>query len=137
MYELEILKEEAGKIQAMAGKWKNPKSCRIYDVSINGKNFKGVSGGGLIVRGIMDGNTIEGTITIPSAKGWDNCYCMTPEYTVPVSGKIGLDGKTITFSYMYNNYNSSYWSEGGGHFQGECISVTLQGASPDEFSITR
>jgi len=137
IYELEILNEEAGKIQAMAGKWKNLKSGRIYDVSMNGKNFKAIGNQGIIIRGVLDGNTIEGTITFPSEKAWDVCYCRTPEYTVPLSAKVGPDGKSITFNYMSNNYTSSYWNSGGGHYQGECISVTLQGTSPDEFTITR
>ncbi len=142
IYELEVLKEEADKTRAMAGKWKNPKSGKIYDVSLNGKNFQAIGQQGLIIRGVMDGNTIEGTITIPSDKGWENSDCKIPEYTVPLSAQIGLDGKSVTFHYMDNRYTSSYWNIGQGvnrtgHYQGECISVTLQGSSPDEFTITR
>lgn len=138
IYELEVLQEESGRIQAMAGKWKNPKSGIVYDVTIDGKNFKAVSNTGSIIRGVMEGNTITGTITVPAWKSWTNCYCMTPEYTVPLSsGKISPDRRSMTFTYIANSYNSSYWSEGGGHFQGECRSVTLAGTAPDEITMTR
>lgn len=138
IYELEVLTEEAGQIKAMAGKWKNPKSGVVHDVTIEGKNFKAVSNTGYIIRGVMEGNTITGTITHPAWKAWTNCYCMTPEYTAPLSsGKISPDRRSITFNYIANTYTSSYWSEGGGHFQGECRSVTLSGTVPDEMTMTR
>ncbi|HUH67388.1 MAG TPA: hypothetical protein VLZ07_13230 [Syntrophales bacterium] len=142
IYQLEVFQEEADKVRGMAGGWKNIKSGVQYTVTMNGKNFNAVNTNNYIIRGVMDGNTIEGTITVPSMKVWDNCDCRTPEYTVPITGKIAITGKSITFNYMWNNYTSTYWTIGPGqnrtgHYQGECISVTLAGSSPDEITIAR
>jgi hypothetical protein len=142
IYQLEIFQEEADKVRAMAGNWKNPKSGVQYTVTMNGKSFQAINTNGYIIRGVKEGNGIEGTITIPSMKAWDTCDCRTPEYTVPTTGKIGPDGKSITFNYMLNNYTSQYWTIGpgvnrSGHHQGECISVSLSGSSPDEITIAR
>lgn len=142
IYQLEIFQEEADKVRAMAGNWKNPKSGVLYTVTMNGKNFQAINTNGMGIRGVKDGNSIEGTVTIPSKKGWNNSDCRTPAYTVPITGKIGPDGNSITFNYMDNNYTATAWIIGPGvnrtgHYQGECISVTLSGSSPDEFTIAR
>lgn len=145
IYELEVLKENADKTQAMTGRWTNPKSGRTYDVSMNGNNFQAIGSSGFVLRGIKNNNTIEGTITVPSMALWEN-KCRTPEYTVPLSGQISLDGKSITFHYLSNNYTSTHWNITGqgifganrtGHNQGDCISVTLQGTAPDDITIAR
>ncbi len=144
IYELEVQKEEADKVQAMAGTWTNPKSGSVYTVSMNGKNFE-AEHSGWILRGVKEGNVIEGTITVPGMALWSN-KCVSPEYTVPMKGQISPDGRSITFQYTQNNYASTHWNITGqgifgtnrtGHNQGDCISVTLQGTSPDEFTIAR
>ena len=142
IYQLEIFQEEADRIRAMSGNWKNPKSGVEYTVTVNGKEFQTTNVNNWAIRGVRDGNGIEGTLTIPTMKGWDGNDCQTPQYTVPVTGKISPDGKLITFSYIRNNYTSTFWNIGPGpnrtgHYKGECISVTLSGSAPEEFSIAR
>jgi hypothetical protein len=144
IYELEVLKEEADKVRAMEGQWTNPSSGVVYTVSMNGNNFQAVNKNGWILRGIKNNNTIEGTITVPPMALWQN-NCMSPEYTVPLSGNISVNGKSITFHYMENIYTSSHWNvsvgllavNNTGHNQGDCISVTLQGTTPSDITITR
>ncbi len=143
IYELEVLKEESDKTKAMSGTWKNVQSGKVYTVVMNGSNFKAENQYGLRLIGTKKNNSIEGTITVPAARRWPNNECVSPEYTVPMNGTISNDGRSITIRYMENNYASMHWNittgllgiNNTGHRQGECISVTLQGSSPDEFTI--
>jgi hypothetical protein len=141
-YELEVLQEEAEKVRAMSGTWTNPKSGIKYEVTMEGKNFTAKNPSGWVLRGVKNGNDIEGTVIVPPA-GFTNSSCFTPEYTSPLSAKISQDGHSIKFQYTMNNYNETYWNLTGsgpnntGHNQGDCISVTLQGSVPDEFEIAR
>lgn len=148
IYELEVLQEEAEKLSGLAGTWHIYfKSTRKrgdvrYEVAMNGDAFSAKSSFGHVLRGTVRGRDIDGTITMPSFKGWDINDCRTPEYTVPLTGKIRDDGRLITFSHMWNNYTSTHWNITGlfnttGHYQGECIAVKLEGVSPNEFSIAR
>ena len=142
VYELEIFQEEAEKVRGMAGEWKNVKTGNVYTVTMNGKNFLARNKNNWILRGVKEGNTIEGMITVPATKWWNVNDCQSPEYTVPTTGKISQDGKSITFTYMFNNYSATHWNIGPGvnrtgHYQGECISVTLSGTAPDEITIAR
>lgn len=148
IYELEVLQEEAEKVAGLAGPWyiylrsKKGAGDVRYDVTMNGNAFFAKSSYGHVLRGTLRGQDIDGTFTMPSFKGWDKNDCRTPEYTVPMTGKVREDGRLITFSYMFNNYTSTHWNITGlinntGHYQGECIAVKLAGSSPEEFDIVR
>lgn len=148
IYELEVLAEEAARLSGLAGAWyiyypKTGKSGEArYDVTMDGPRFEARSSFGSVLRGTVRGAAIEGTITIPSLDGWDVNDCRTPEYTVPMTGKVREDGRLITFQHMWNNYTSTHWNITGlfnntGRRQGECISVTLEGSSPNEINIAR
>ncbi|MDE2293050.1 MAG: hypothetical protein KGL53_13295, partial [Elusimicrobia bacterium] len=143
VYELEVLQEEADKVRGLAGAWANPKSGVKYEVTMDGDRLTARSSSGLVIRAVKSGSAFDGTVTAPAVKAWTNNDCWTPEYTVPISGKLAPDGRSITFNYMENRYSSSYWHLSGsgtnntGRRQGECVSVTLQGTSPEEFTIAR
>jgi len=143
IYELEVLKEESDKTKAMSGTWKNIKSGVMYTVAMNGSNFKAENTNGWRLIGTKKNNSIEGTVTVPAMRRWPNNECVSPEYTVPMNATISNDERSITLRYMENNYASMHWNittgllgiNNTGHRQGECISVTLQGSSPDEITI--
>jgi hypothetical protein len=143
IYELEVLKEENDRTKAMSGTWKNVKSGTVYTVVMSGSNFKAENQYGWRLLGTKKNNAIEGTVTVPAMRRWSNNECVSPEYTVPMNGTISNDGRWITIRYIENNYSSMHWNittgllgiNNTGHRQGECISVTLQGSSPDEFTI--
>ena len=146
IYELEVLKENDDKTSAMSGKWTNSKTGNVYTVSMDGNIFQAINRNKWILRGVKSGNMIEGTITVPAMALWSENRCISPKYTVPLSGQISQDGKSITFHYIENTYNSTHWNitysglfavNNTGHSQGECISVTLQGSHPSDFTIAR
>ncbi|TBR24686.1 hypothetical protein EPO15_03590 [bacterium] len=143
VYELEVLQEAADKVRGMAGAWTNKVTGRVYQATMDGKSFHARNANGFVVRGTLDGNSLDGTITVPAAKGWDNNDCWTPEYTVPMTGKVGPDMRTLTFQYMENRYSPNYWNITGsgpnrtGRTQGECVSVTLVGNAPSDMVLVR
>jgi hypothetical protein len=148
VYELEVLAEEAAKLSGLSGTWYIyfPKTGKTgdtrYDVTMDGPAFEARSSFGGVLRGTVRGAAIDGTITMPSLDGWDVNDCRTPEYTVPLTGKVREDGRLITFQHTWNNYTSTHWNITGlfnntGRRQGECISVSLEGSSPNEFNIAR
>ncbi|MGD0584566.1 MAG: tetratricopeptide repeat protein [Oryzomonas sp.] len=145
IYELEVQKENADRTRAMAGTWTNNQSGSTYTVTMVGNSFQAINQNNFILRGTKDGMTIKGTVTVPATAPWKGITnCMTPEYTVPLTGQIAPDGSAITFKYMWNNYLPNFWNitlnglfavNNTGHNQGDCISVTLQSTSPDEFTL--
>jgi len=130
IYELEVAKEQADKLNAMNGTWRNSATGNTYEVSMRGKDFEARSNYGYVLIGVKTLNSIEGTITVPSSTPWQGTDCRTPQYTVPMTAQITEDGKSITVRYMLNNYEAQYMKASG-----SCVSVTLAGSNPDSYTI--
>lgn len=143
VYELEVLQEEADKVRGMAGAWTNKTTGNVYTATMNGKSFYARNKNGFEVRAVKEGLTLDGTLTVPAQKAWNDNDCWTPSYTAALTGRISQDLRTLTFEYMENSYNASFWRVTGsgpnttGHKDGDCSAVTLTGSHPSEMVLIR
>lgn len=142
IYELEVQKEQADKVAALNGHWKNSRSGTGYTVKINGNKIEARSDGGLVLRGTKNGDSVEGTAYWPQESPWQGVSCVTPAYEKPMTGSIATDYRSISFHTTQNNYTSNSWRVTGlinttGHYNGECIQVTLQGTGPFDLELIR
>ncbi len=115
IYELEMMNEQAVTTQGLQGEWKNANcsSCSAYTVKVEGNKIR--IGDWDLVK---TGHTLEGSTTIggdalphPRFGTDDGKYfdpCRSPNETVPVSGSISDDGKTIELTWMASQYNGIY-----------------------------
>jgi tetratricopeptide (TPR) repeat protein len=113
IYELELMKEEEEKIQALQGSWNKGG----YTVTIEGGKIR--VEGNYSIQVDRKGRALEGFITISGHQEyWLNPYrndydyrgqpCQIPGETVPVTGVISEDGRTMEFRWMQSKYQTSF-----------------------------
>jgi len=152
MYELEMMKEQAVASQGLQGEWKNANCphCSTYTVKVEGNRI-GILRDGTGWDLVKTGHILEGSRTIggealphPRFGTDDGKYfdpCRSPNETVPVTGLISDDGKTIELTWMASQYNGIY-KDTTGMFNFDpkithCESVVFTGKEKESLKLQR
>lgn len=108
-------REATLRLQGLVGTWVNTKSGNPYRAIIQDNLFVASRTppsdrtnkfqGDYVIKGVVKGNTIEGTFTDPPIYNTGN-GCTTPVSEMPLTGTISADARTMTLTYKSNNYQS-------------------------------
>ncbi len=144
IYELEVLKEDQEKMQALQGSWNKGS----ITVTLEGEKIL-VNGG--FIQVTRKGRALEGFITISGHQEyWFNPYtnstdyrgkpCQIPGETVPVTGIISEDGRTMEFRWMESKYQTTFGGPEGFFADATevfCSGVALVGKEERTFKIEK
>lgn len=114
IYELEVMREEQEKLQALAGSWRGNGGV-IYKVQIEGRKIRVAGTASIDLKGnvgvlniwrVFDlekkGDSLEGSASV----AWQPSHeCTFPAETVPTSGVIRGDGNSMQLAWKETVYN--------------------------------
>ncbi|HEY1210807.1 MAG TPA: tetratricopeptide repeat protein [Terracidiphilus sp.] len=104
IYKLEYRAEQQAKVPGLGGIWKNKDSRTEYRVAVTpGNIFEANNKNGVKIRGVMNGLSFAGVITIPGDVE-DGNGCVTPDQDLECLITIGEDNNTITVNYTYYDF---------------------------------
>jgi hypothetical protein len=144
IYELEIMQEEKAKTQGLQGTWKANSSA--VAVTVEGAKLHVGS-----LEIVKKGRVLEGFMTISGHQEyWYNRYthskdyrgkpCEIPGETVPVTGIISEDGRSMEFKWMESEYDTSFYDAGGFFSDAtkvHCTGVSLKGKTERHWRVER
>jgi tetratricopeptide (TPR) repeat protein len=109
IYELEVMKEDQEKMQAMDGEWKDENSGAIATLKIEGSTIRISGSWNFEVQ--RRGHNLEGFISYnghTDSVGPEGIPCTTPGQTNPISGVISDDCRSVEFKWMFDVYKTNY-----------------------------
>jgi hypothetical protein len=131
--EFELDQEEADKLLALAGAWRDPAN-RPYWVSVTGNQMQVKSAdGGLSIDARIDGQALHGSIQGRAYQDGDGCTI--PAQTHNVDGKIGSDGRSLELEYPWSSYATQIHCEGILGDPVQCASMGLMSRVCDAVTI--
>lgn len=108
IHEFKIAREEADKVRAMTGRWKDQMG-RYYSVSINGNKLVINGSRGKSFSLTITNNIISGSVQSRSRSGPNNCTL--PGQLHPVNGNLDFDAKGLTINFIWSSYSTRYHCE--------------------------
>jgi tetratricopeptide (TPR) repeat protein len=109
IYKLEYREEQQAKVPVLSGTWKNKDSGIEYRVAVTqGNLLEAVNSHGYKIRGVMQGLSFPGVITIPAGRLADGDGCDAPAQDTECRITIGEDNTAITVKYTYYDFT---WEE--------------------------
>lgn len=82
--------------------WASP-AGNAYQTTKDGNNLTFRTTDGWVYTLLKQGNSLQGTLTIPSRLGTENT-CVIPGETIPITGTLSPDGNSIDLTGTWTNY---------------------------------
>lgn len=104
IFEINMAKEQAEKVQAMQGSWKSD-SGTAYSVSVAGEKMT-ITGAGRTFTLSLKNTILEGSVEGGAGSGSHGCAF--PSQMHPVTGTFDADARVIDLEFLWSTYTEHY-----------------------------